>query len=161
MPAIHQLRRELVIDTDLETAWNFIRQPGNLNRITPPDMDFEIVSELPEVIYDGLLIEYRVGIPLLGKQSWLSEIKHLREKHSFIDDQLVGPYKLWHHYHAISPHPKGVRFVDHLHYQLPYGVFGSLAHSLYVRDKLKSIFDFRETAMLEAFRPPAPPRVSN
>ncbi len=161
MPAIHKLHRERIIDTDLDTAWEFIRKPENLNRITPPDMDFEILSDLPDVMYDGLLIEYRVGIPLLGKQSWLSEIKHLREKHSFIDQQLAGPYKLWHHYHAITPHPQGVRFVDQLHYQLPYGVFGSLAHSLYVRNKLKSIFDFRETAMLEVFRTSGPPRVAD
>jgi ligand-binding SRPBCC domain-containing protein len=65
-------------------------------------MVFEIVSNLPEEMHEGLLVEYRVGIPLLGKQTWLSELKHIRERHSFVDEQLIGPYKLWYHYHEIS-----------------------------------------------------------
>jgi ligand-binding SRPBCC domain-containing protein len=38
MPALKQLYREQVIATDLNTAWDFIRRPQNLNRITPDDM---------------------------------------------------------------------------------------------------------------------------
>ena len=151
MPALKQLYREQVIATDLNTAWDFIRRPQNLNRITPDDMTFEIISEVPEEMYNGLMIEYRIGIPLLGKQPWLSEIKHVRDHHSFVDEQRIGPYRLWYHYHEISEHADGVRFVDRVHYSLPFGPLGAIAHWLYVKKQLQYIFDYRRQAMVEVF----------
>lgn len=98
-------------------------------------------------MYNGLMIEYRVGIPLMGKQTWLTEIKHVRENHSFVDEQRVGPYKIWYHYHGIEPHSEGVRFIDRVNYVMPFGMLGSIAHSLYVKKKLRYIFDFRAQAI--------------
>ncbi|NBB80196.1 MAG: hypothetical protein GVY36_12265 [Verrucomicrobia bacterium] len=151
MPRIHQIKRDLIIQTDLKAAWDFIRSPANLNKITPDDMDFEIVSDLPDEMFDGLLIEYRVGIPLIGKQTWLTELKHIRERHSFVDEQRFGPYKFWCHYHEIKEVDGGIRFRDQVSYVMPFGPFGSLARSFYVKKELKRIFDFREKAMLEHF----------
>ncbi|HBR94124.1 MAG TPA: hypothetical protein DEA90_08160 [Opitutae bacterium] len=148
MPTIHQLEREQTIATELETAWNFISAPQNLDRITPDDMDFEIVSKLPEQMYNGLLIEYRVGIPLIGKQTWLTELKHIREQHSFVDEQRIGPYRLWYHYHEITDVAGGVRFIDRVSYVMPFGPFGALARGLYVKKELERIFDYRQKAML-------------
>ena len=107
--------------------------PENLNRITPPELDFEIITDLPDEMLNGLIIEYRIGIPLLGKQGWLTEIKHIRPQHSFVDEQRVGPYQLWYHYHEITEVEDGVRFIDRVHYALPFGPLGALAHILYVR----------------------------
>ena len=152
MATIYQLCDEQTIATDLDRAWEFIRKPENLDRITPDDMPFEIMSEIPEQMYDGLIIEYRIGIPLLGKQSWLTEIKHVREKHSFVDEQRIGPYRLWYHYHEITPTENGVRFRDHVHYSLPYGPLGSMAHVLFVKKQLRHIFDYRKTALNEVFQ---------
>ena len=148
MPTIHQLEREQTIATELETAWNFISAPQNLDRITPDDMDFEIVSKLPEQMYNGLLIEYRVGIPLIGKQTWLTELKHIREQHSFVDEQRIGPYRLWYHYHEITDVAGGVRFIDRVSYVMPFGPFSALARGLYVKKELERIFDYRQKAML-------------
>ncbi len=147
MAKIHELYREQTIATDLDTAWDFIRSPQNLDRITPEDMAFEIASELPEAMYNGLLIEYRVGIPLLGKQAWLSELKHIRERHSFVDEQRIGPYKLWYHYHEIEAVAGGVRFIDRVHYTMPFGPFGEIARAVYVKNQLERIFDYRREAM--------------
>lgn len=151
MTKIHQLHSELTIQTDLETAWDFIRSPKNLDLITPDDMVFEIVSDLPEEMHEGLLVEYRVGIPMIGEQTWLSEIKHIREQHSFVDEQLVGPYKLWFHYHEISKVEDGVRFVDHIKYIMPFGPFGAIARAIYVKKELNRIFDYRTEAMNRHF----------
>jgi ligand-binding SRPBCC domain-containing protein len=144
MPKIHTLHRELIIDTDLPTAWEFISSPKNLDAITPDDLSFEIVTEVPEKMYNGLLIEYEVGVPFLGKQTWLTELKHIREQHSFVDEQLIGPYKLWFHYHEITEVEGGVRFVDHVNYVVPFGPLGSIANALYVKNQLKYVFDHRE-----------------
>ena len=144
MPKVYKLNREQVVKTDIDTAWNFIRSPENLEVLTPDDLSFEIVTELPGEMYDGLLIEFRVGIPILGKQTWLTEIKHIREKHSFVDEQRIGPYQLWYHRHEIRPVDEGVCFADKVHYAMPLGPFGRIAHALYVQKILRSIFDYRE-----------------
>lgn len=144
MPKIHQLYREQVIQTDLATAWEFISSPKNLDAITPDDLSFEILTEVPEKMSNGLLVEYRVGIPLLGKQTWLSELKHIREQHSFVDEQRIGPYKVWYHYHEITEVEGGIRFIDRVNYVMPFGPFGYIAHILFVKNKLKHIFDHRE-----------------
>ena len=144
MPTIHKLHRELIIDTDLATAWEFMSSPKNLDAITPDDLSFETVSEVPDKMFNGMLIEYNVGIPFLGKQKWLSELNHVRQQHSFVDIQLIGPYKIWHHYHEITEVEGGIRFVDHVNYVMPFGPLGSIAHGLYVKKQLKHIFDHRE-----------------
>ena len=147
MPPVNRLERSQVIDTDLDTAWQFISSPLNLEKLTPPEMGFEILTELPASMYDGLLIEYRVKIPLLGSRCWLSEIQGIREKKSFIDVQLVGPYRLWHHYHEVTQQRQGIAFRDVVTYVMPYGPFGSLAHHLFVREELETIFNFRDQAL--------------
>lgn len=149
MPSIHTLYREQIIDTDITRAWDFISAPANLDAITPPDMSFEIITDVPKVMYNGLLIEYRVGIPLLGKQTWLTELKHIKEGHSFVDEQRIGPYKLWYHYHEIKEVDGGVRFIDRVNYVLPCGPLGGLAHQIYVKKQLQHIFDFRKEAMVQ------------
>jgi len=143
MPMIYELYREQEIATGLETAWDFIRSPSNLDRITPPEMKFEIVSEVPDEMFNGLVIEYRIRIPFVGKQTWLTEIKHVRERRSFVDEQRVGPYKLWMHYHEIAETANGVRFTDRVTYQMPFGPLGRLVHALHVKSQLKRIFDYR------------------
>lgn len=149
MSSIHSLHREQTIATKIDRAWEFISAPANLDAITPPDMSFEIVSDLPDKMHEGLLIEYRVGIPFLGKQRWLTELKHIREGRSFVDEQRIGPYKFWYHYHEVMEVGDGVRFTDHVNYVLPFGPLGGLAHAFYVKRQLKQVFDYRRTAMEE------------
>ena len=99
---MYELYRELVVKTTREKAWEFIRSPGNLNKITPDDLSFEIVSDLPDEMFEGMLVEYRVNIPVIGKQEWVSELQHIVPGYSFVDEQKIGPYKLWYHYHGIE-----------------------------------------------------------
>ena len=147
MSKIYTLYREHVVKTDIDSAWDFIRSPRNLDAITPDDMPFEIVTELPDIMYNGLLIEYRIGIPFIGKQTWLTEIKHIRDHHSFVDEQRSGPYKLWYHYHEIHPYGKDVRFIDRVTYILPLGPLGPIVYYFYVKKQLQNIFDYRAKAI--------------
>ena len=143
MSKIYQFQRNQVIKTDIETAWDFMRSPANLNKITPPDMTFTILSNLTDVMFEGQIIRYKIKIPMIGEQNWVSELKHIKEKHSFVDDQRIGPYKLWYHYHRIRECSEGVEFFDHITYSIPYGLLGELAHCIYVKNQLNKIFDFR------------------
>ena len=140
---MYRLEQSQIVRASPEQVWEFLRHPRNLNRITPPDMSFEILSDLPEEMYDGLLIEYRIGIPLLGKQRWLTEIKHIREGRSFVDEQRFGPYKFWYHYHGVETVPEGTRVVDRVCYALPFGMLAHPVHALFVRPTLERVFAFR------------------
>ncbi len=144
MSKIHKLYREQVVKTDIDTAWDFIRSPQNLKKLTPDNFSFGIVTDLPDEMYSGLLIEYQIGIPLIGKRSWLTEIKYVRERHSFVDEQRLGPYKFWYHHHKIQPEDEGLRFIDEVHYALPLGPLGTIAHALYIRKTLRHVFNYRE-----------------
>ncbi|VGO21154.1 SRPBCC family protein [Pontiella sulfatireligans] len=141
---MYTIYKETLVDTSLEKAWDFIRNPANLNKITPDDMAFEIVSDMPENMYEGMLVQYRVKIPGMGTQAWLSELKHIMPGRSFVDEQKIGPYKLWYHYHGIEAVDGGVKFIDRVTYEVPFWIFGKIAHALFISKTLERIFAYRE-----------------
>jgi ligand-binding SRPBCC domain-containing protein len=140
------------IPITLEQAWDFFSNPANLQRITPGEMGFEIVSTFHgATMYPGQLIEYTVK-PLLGiPLYWMTEITHVQDMQYFIDEQRFGPYTLWHHQHHFKAIEGGVEMTDIVHYRIPLGPLGDLANALFVRDKLKKIFDFRYEAVENLF----------
>ena len=150
------LERQQRVTGTLEQAWTFLQNPANLDRITPPDLQFRIVTDIPAIMYNGLIVEYRITIPLIGTHAWVTEIKHIREGLSFVDEQRLGPYRFWHHYHEIRQDKGGVLLMDRICYQPPFGVLGRLAHRLYIRRTLERIFDYRQLRLEELLSgPPA------
>jgi len=153
--AIYQIHKELDLAVTIEEAWGFISSPSNLVKITPEQMAFEIVTAgLPEKIYPGLMIEYRVS-PLKGiRMPWLTEITHVNEQEYFVDEQRKGPYALWHHEHRLIPAGNAVHMEDLVTYQLPAGPLGTLVHGIFVKKRLEAIFDYREEALVKMFGRP-------
>jgi ligand-binding SRPBCC domain-containing protein len=143
------LERHQRITGTQEQAWAFLQNPANLDRITPPDLQFRIVTDIPAIMYNGLIVEYRITIPLIGTHAWVTEIKHIREGLSFVDEQRLGPYRFWHHYHEIRQEKGGVLLIDRICYQPPFGLLGRLAHRLYIRRTLERIFDYRRLRLEE------------
>ncbi len=148
---MHHLKQTQILPVDREILWKFISVPQNLNKITPPEMAFEIIGEPPEKTFAGLLLEYRVKVPLLGWSSWLTEIKYVEEGFSFMDEQRVGPYKLWLHTHKLEDTDEGTRMTDDIRYLVPFGPIGLLANALYVGRTLRQIFHYRRVKMEEIF----------
>lgn len=148
---MYTLRWEQHLTTSLDLAWDFLRNPHNLNHITPPDLNFIIVSTVPDVMYNGLIIEYSIQIPFIGRQKWITEIKHIQEKHSFVDEQRIGPYSFWYHYHHIEQDEGGVCSTDTVFYLPPFGIFGKVANSLFIAKTLGRIFDYRQKKLAEIF----------
>jgi ligand-binding SRPBCC domain-containing protein len=140
---MYLLEREQEICTTTQKAWEFIKNPRNLNSITPPELEFEIVSAVPDTMFNGLIIEYIITIPFFGRRNWVAEIKHIREPFSFVDEQRVGPYKLWYHYHELIKIEKGVRVIDKVYYEVPYGILGKILNFFVIQKILKRIFDYR------------------
>ena len=148
---MHHLKQSQTLPVDRKVLWEFISVPQNLNKITPPDMAFKIIGEPPEKTYAGLLLEYRVKVPLLGWSTWLTEIKYVEEGLSFMDEQRVGPYKLWLHTHKLEDVDGGTRMTDDIRYLIPFGPIGLLANFLFVGRTLRRIFDYRRVKMEELF----------
>jgi ligand-binding SRPBCC domain-containing protein len=135
----------------MEHAWNFFSSPGNLNEITPADMTFHITSEIPDTMYEGLIITYMVK-PLLNiPLNWVTEITHIREHSYFVDEQRKGPYRMWHHEHHFKAVEGGVLMTDILHYDVGKGIFGRIASWLFVDKRIREIFAFREKKLQELF----------
>ena len=144
---MYQLKRTQFIRTDLKTAWDFFSSPGNLKKITPDYMGFDVKTKLPEKMYEGLMIEYTVK-PLLGiPMNWITEIKTVKELEFFVDEQRKGPYKIWHHEHHFKEVDGGVEMTDIVSYELPLGILGRIMHPFLVQKKLEEIFDFRFKAV--------------
>lgn len=146
---MYTLEKEQFIATSLEQAWNFLRNPANLNMITPEDLHFTIISPVPDTMYNGLIIEYRVSIPLFGTQPWVAEIKHIHDQKSFVDEQRIGPYTFWYHYHELSETENGIKVIDRVYYAVPFGIAGRLLHKFFIKKTLERIFDYRKTKLNE------------
>jgi ligand-binding SRPBCC domain-containing protein len=148
---MHTLTQTQTLPVAREKLWAFISVPQNLNEITPPQMAFKIVGELPNSAYAGLLLEYKVKIPVLGWTSWLTEIKYVKAGFSFMDEQRVGPYKLWLHTHTLEEVEEGTKMTDEIRYQMPFGIFGTIAHFLFVKRTLQQIFQYRREKLDELY----------
>ena len=139
----HTLRREQRLPGAPEEVFPFFADAGNLEAITPPFLDFAIVTPRPIEMHAGTTIEYRLklhGLPI----SWLTQIEDWEPGVRFVDAQLRGPYALWHHTHDFEPLADGGTLMrDTVRYALPFGPAGRLAHALFVRRDLERIFDFR------------------
>ncbi len=148
---MHFIERTQILSASLDDIWDFIRRPENLNRITPPNLHFKILGKVPEKMENGLLVSYTVRIPHFGCRLWVSEIKHIQEKHSFVDEQRIGPYRFWYHYHRIRQSSDGTQMLDRVYYRMPLGILGEMAHRLTVRKMLERIFDYRSMAFVKIF----------
>lgn len=135
----------------LEEAWNFIANPKNLEIITPKSMGFKTISGDEREMFAGQIIHYYIT-PLFGiKLQWVTEITHVQDKKFFVDEQRFGPYNFWHHKHFLKEIPSGVEMEDIVHYKVPMGILGQLAHPFLVKPKLDEIFAFRRKKLVELF----------
>ena len=149
---VYTLHQTLRIPSTLEQVWAFISAPGNLKKITPPYMVFDITTKgLPAKMYPGMIVHYKVS-PVFGiKTTWVTEITHVSDLMYFVDEQRVGPYRMWHHQHFIEKIDGGVLMTDIVDYQPPMGILGALANQIMIKRKLKEIFDYRTMKVEEYF----------
>ncbi len=151
---MHTLDARQQLSIDINTAWTFLSRPENLKIITPPSMGFDITSAgYDRPIYPGMMIAYNVkavaGIPM----EWITEITHVQAPYSFVDEQRIGPYSLWHHEHELREIPGGVEMTDRISYKVPLGPVGTLLNALFIRRRLESIFAYRRRKMDMLFPP--------
>jgi ligand-binding SRPBCC domain-containing protein len=151
--AIYKFYSEQFLPVPIKSAWDFFSSPNNLAKITPPELDFKVITKLmSNEIYPGMEIDYIVkpvlGIPL----KWKTLISDVKVNHQFTDHQLRGPYKSWDHTHTFIEKDGGVLMTDEVHYTLPLGFLGNLAHSIFVKQKIRNIFSYRKEVLEKIFK---------
>ena len=148
---LYQIKTQQKLPISIEKAWDFFSDPKNLKKITPEEMSFEIISGAEKSIYPGQIIQYNVS-PIFGiKLRWVTEITHVIDNKYFVDEQRFGPYSLWHHKHFFKEIKGGILMEDVVDYKIPLGWLGQLAHFIFVKNRLKKIFKFRENKLEKLF----------
>lgn len=149
-PGWHGIETEVRIHKPIKEVFDFFADAGNLERITPPELGFRIVTPQPIDIKEGALIEYRLG--LFGVPfSWLTRISSWSPPHQFVDEQLKGPYRVWHHTHTfVAVDENTTDMFDEVRYRLPLFPVGEVALPM-VALQVKRIFNYRNKTILEHF----------
>jgi ligand-binding SRPBCC domain-containing protein len=146
---MHTLTTSMSLPLARDQVFAFFAEASNLQRITPPELGFEMVTPQPIHLSEGTYIEYRLhlfGIPF----SWQSEIQRWNPPEEFVDVQRRGPYKHWVHTHRFREE-QGVTIIeDEVQYALPYAPLGELVYPL-VRLQLHRIFRYRQHAIRAYF----------
>ncbi|HAF28713.1 MAG TPA: hypothetical protein DCG75_06655 [Bacteroidales bacterium] len=149
---MYQLKITQNIPISLIEAWDFFSQPDNLGKITPQYMNFNILSRSDAgEMYPGMIITYRLSPLFNFTVKWATEITQIKEHRYFIDNQIQGPYKIWHHEHHFKKINNGTEMRDILFYDVPLGFIGQILHKIFIRKRVQEIFDFRETKIKELF----------
>ena len=145
--SVHLLTREQRLHAAPADVFPFFGDAFNLEEITPPWLGFAVTTPRPIDMRAGALIEYRLklhGVPL----RWRTTIAVWDPPRRFVDVQISGPYRLWHHTHEFEASGDGGTVMrDVVRYAMPFGPFGELARRVVVKRDLDAIFDFRHAAI--------------
>lgn len=147
------LRAECVLPRPVDEVFPFFADAYQLEAITPPWLNFRVLTPRPIEMHAGQLIDYQLrlrGLPI----RWKTKISAWEPNNRFIDEALKSPYKFWHHEHLFEPCDDGTRVIDIVHYGVP---GGDLIHSLFVRREVRKIFEYRQQALKEHFPAVAEP----
>jgi ligand-binding SRPBCC domain-containing protein len=149
---IYTLKATQFIPQSMDKCWDFFATPINLEKITPNQIRIEITSPETPRLFPGQLITYKIGVLPWPKRSWVTEITHVKENAYFIDQQLIGPYSLWHHIHRFTEVEGGVVMTDEVSFKLPLGMVGRFLAKNYVKRKVTEIFEYRAQEIGKFFR---------
>ncbi len=141
------LERRLFLPRSPEEVFPFFADARNLEAITPPWLEFRILTPDPIEMRAGARIDYRLrlhGIPL----RWRTEITVWEPPHRFVDEQIRGPYRRWVHEHTFTECPGGCEMRDRVRYAVPGGRW---VHALFVKKEVGRIFDHRSRFLERQF----------
>lgn len=146
------LKKEQTLNADIKTIWDFVSRPENLGKITPNYMNFSILSQSSPNMEEGMLITYEIyPVPNI-KTTWMTEITNVIKHKKFIDQQVKGPYKFWHHEHKFQEVSDNlVKMTDVITYIPPFGLIGDIANQLFLKKKLNNIFKHRSIVLNKMF----------
>ena len=146
----YELDVEQFIDQPVEKVFKFFSRPENLEKITPPRLGFTIMTPSPIPMEKGSLIDYTIrilGFPV----HWRTLITSYDPPHGFVDEQIKGPYVLWHHRHSFKKENGGTIIRDTVRYVVPLGIIGRFLNLIWIRKDLKDFFAYRRKFIANKF----------
>ncbi len=149
---MHKIEYCQRVPISLEQCFDFFSTPRNLKLLTPSYLGFTESSD-DGPMYEGQIIIHTLTPIFAIRLEWVTEITHIKKLDYFVDEQRIGPYKLWHHehrFHALAD-GKGTEIIDKIHYLLPFGPLGKLMNHLKVKKDLREIFSYRHRKISEIF----------
>ena len=152
---LYSLYAKQTVAKDIDLLWDFFRKPRNLNKLTPEDVEFKITSGKSDDFYEGKIISYKIRPFKMINLNWVTEISQVKEGFYFVDNQIFGPYKMWHHEHHFKSNGDGTTdIIDKVKYKLPFYILGRLMHKIFIKRKLVNIFMFRQKQINNLFNNP-------
>jgi ligand-binding SRPBCC domain-containing protein len=150
---IHIFDGQIDLPISREEAWGFFATPLNLSKVTPPSFALKLDSDqqLLREMYPGQVIVYRMALFMGFSMAWVTEITQINCLNYFVDDQRVGPFRLWHHEHHFQEIPGGTRVRDIVHYKLPLGIVGDLFGAWIVKRQVNNLFAYRRDVLIRRF----------
>ena len=147
---VYTLKYKTIINRSINDVFDFFKSPENLSELTPKKLNFVILTPTPIKMKDGQLIDYT--ITLFGKKiHWRTMITDYVDREMFVDQQIKGPYLLWHHKHQFNEIDNGVEMIDEVNYSMPFGFLGEIIHFIYIRKELEYIFRYRSKIISNLF----------
>lgn len=143
----YRLEVQQWLDQPLDRVFAFFAEAGNLQTITPDWLSFEIITPVPMQMQVGARIAYRLRVRGISMK-WTSLISVWEPPHRFVDEQIKGPYRQWHHEHRFEAVDGRTRVTDIVHYRVP---VGALVHWLFVGRDVRRIFEYRIQALDNIF----------
>ncbi len=143
----YRLTTSVLLPRPRTEVFAFFSDARNLEVLTPEYLNFRILTPLPIEMETGTLIDYKIrlhGVPI----RWRTRISAWEPEQRFVDEQLRGPYRRWHHEHTFADQGDSTRMTDVVDYSI---LFGFLMHPLLVRRDLQTIFNWRRNKILEVF----------
>ena len=146
----YELTWEQFIDQPIDKVFNYFSHPENLEEITPPRLNFTILTPRPIPMEKGSLIDYTIrilGFPV----HWRTLITSYNPPHGFVDEQIKGPYVIWHHRHSFKDINGGTMIQDTIRYAIPLGIIGRFLNFIWIQKDLKDIFAYRKIIISNKF----------
>lgn len=147
-------KKELLVEQwvpeSADKIFPFFCDEMNLEKLTPDFLGFKVLRKSTAVMQEGTLIDYKLslhGLPM----KWKTRIEEWQPDEKFVDTQLKGPYKLWHHTHYFIPFAGGTLLRDRVWFKLPLGRLGDLVSYPFVRKDIEKIFKFRRKAIASLY----------
>jgi len=146
----HIIIRKTIIKRPLHEVFDFFSKAENLNLLTPPELQFKILTPLPIEMKQGTLIDYKIKLNGISF-AWKTLIAKWQHNEYFVDEQIKGPYKIWHHTHSFKAIDGGTEMTDEVKYLSPGWIFEPIIQALFIKKKVEQIFDYRNSQLKTIF----------
>ena len=141
---LYTLQAQYELNSKISETWSFFTTVNNIEQIMPPELSFKVTSSKPTKIYEGKIITFNTKIMPFYKTNIISEITKISHEEYFIDKQITGPYKIWHHEHHFKKTKNNTTLItEKIKYKLKIHPFSRIAHKLFIKRKLINIFKYR------------------